>query len=322
MRVLLLSANEKDQEFFQAASRLANYPFLSLGSAEEICAEVQREPASIVVVDVSNKDTYTKFEKCVADKLGLFSAQVNPNLLFYVSDEPFHEMSYLSQSQIFGHFVHRSFEKSDLALISRLFLLASAEKAFGLERFFVTEAKMQSVVLTKSLQKKVIIESLKGHLTKLGFKSRVATVIATATDELIMNAIFDAPVNDLGKHTHSQTPRNAAFELLEKNAVEMKVGFDGNTLGISVIDHHGSLDKRKLLTQHLGKTYESRQYEAKSITAGAGLGLTHVYRNCGGIVFVCEAGGRTEVNIFYKKTASFKDFKDQFRFLSTFMYFS
>lgn len=322
MRVLLLSSNPDDKPFFEAACQLAEMTVQEVDAPEKVCDEITKDSSSIIVVDATTPEQYQAFEKAVAEKIGLFSALLNANRLFFVASKPFHDCQYLRQSEIFGHFIQRTFTEVDKALMGRLFKMTGEEKAFGIENYFSAEARSQTIKITKTLQKKVIVESLKNHLVKIGFKPRAATIIANAADELIMNAIFDAPVDELGRHIHNQTPRNAVFDLEEKNVVELKIIFDGKTLGLSVIDFHGSLDRRKLISQHLGRSYASTQYEAKAVLASAGLGLSQVYRNCGGIMFSCEAGGRTEVNLFYKKTTSFREFKDQFRFLSTFIYFS
>lgn len=322
MRVLLVSSEERDLEFFSAAAKAASLPFLKVASPEQACSELKSNPTALVIVDASTEALYGAFERCVDEKLGLFSESVNSNNFFFVATCEFQEAPYLVRSEIFGNFIHRSFTEIDIPLIGRLFATAASGQAFGVEKYVGPESKIQTIKITKSGQKKSIVESLKAQLFQIGFKTRMATIIATATDELIMNAIFDAPVDEAGKHIYSQTPRSAALDLVEKNEVEMKIAFDGALLGISMLDHHGSLNKKKLLGQHLGKSYASDEYKTVQTSAGAGLGLANVYRNCGGIIFSCENSECTEVNLFYRKLESFKDFKDQFRFLSTFMYFS
>jgi hypothetical protein len=103
--------------------------------------------------------------------------------------------------------------------------------------------------------------------------------------------------------------------------VDFSIGFDGINLAINVTDHYGSLEKRKLIN-HIGKSYQNEEYKIKTSVSGAGIGLSNVYRNCCGLIFECDSSVFTSVTILYKKTTSFKDFKDQFRFLSTHHYYS
>lgn len=322
MRALLVSSNSDDKTFFTAVAQAVSMPLHDVASADKACDELLKDPSALVIVDISTAEQYQAFEKAVSDKIGMFSATLVPNNILYVASMPLHECSFLRQTEIFGHFVQRSFSEIDRTLISRIFAMATKERAFGVENYFAADARGQTISITKTIQKKVIIESLKNHLIKIGFKARMATVVANATDELIMNAIFDAPIDELGRRIHEKTSRNAVFDLEGKNVVELKIVFDGKVLGISVVDNHGSLDRKKLVAQHLGRSYSTTEYQTKTSIANAGLGLSQVFRSCGGLVFACDTGNRTEVTLFYRKTVSFKEFKDQFRFLSTFVYFS
>jgi hypothetical protein len=321
MTITLLSSKSDDKAFFEGAAKLAGLPFVHVPNPEAACDALIADHSTILVFDAASKEAYQAFEKALSEKIGLFSEVVNANHIFAVCPGALHEAPYLIQSDVCGHFIERSFTEESKAIMGRLFSQALAERAFGLEKYFGPVAKTQILTVTKSSQKKAIVESLRDHLLKIGFKSRMAAVIATATDELIMNAIFDAPVDEMGKHIYAQTPRSTELALAGKNIVEVKIGFDGKVFGLSVSDQHGSLNKKKLLAQHLGKSYMVNEYETRTTTVGAGLGLATVYRNCGGMIFSCESGGRTEVTLFFNKTDSFKDFKDQFRFLSTFTYF-
>lgn len=322
MQVFLLSSVPEDRVFFEAAAKIANAPFSVIANADQAVAGLQKDPQTVIVVDSSTLEQFKSFEKVIAEKVGLFSALLNPNSLFFVASQNFHDVTYFAQSDIFGHFVQRTYSQENVFVMARLFESTWSERALPLEKFMAKDVKTQVIKITKSVQKRPIVESLKNYVLKIGFKSRVAAVIATATDELIMNAIFDAPVDELGRHVYSQTPRSTALELDAKSVVELKIAFDTKMLGISVSDPHGSVDKKKLLSQHLGRSYESKEYEMKTVVAGAGLGLAHVYRNSGGMIISCDQSNRTEVNLLFKKTDSFRDFKDQFRFLSTFMYFT
>ena len=148
----------------------------------------------------------------------------------------------------------------------------------------------------------------------------MAAVIANAVDELLMNAMFDAPVDDLGKPLYSNTARSSVFKLEGKGAVELHVGFDGDHLGITAVDFYGSLDKTKLLS-HISKNYTQQEYKVKSNVAGAGIGLSTVFRSGGSFFFVSESRVRTEVTVIFRRADSYREFRDQFRFISTQFYF-
>jgi hypothetical protein len=320
IRLLLLSNNDIDQSFFNGVSNFIKVPILKVNSTKEVCQQLESDPEAVIIFDANNEESFQEFESTLAKKFGLFSNIINPNLFFYTGDKELHEVTYLTQSEIFGSYIPRNFKQENEFTIGRIILSAvdsiNPNRTMEINRFFSANAKIQKIKITRSIIKQSIVEALKNHLIELGFKSRAAAVIASAADEIIMNAIFDAPIDETGKNIYLQTPRNADFMLDQKSEVHFSVGFDGRTLGISVQDNYGSLDKKKLL-RHISKSYRSDEYKVRSNVAGAGLGLAQVYRNCGGIIFECEQGNRTQVTILFRKTDSFKDFKDQFRFLST-----
>lgn len=324
-RILLYSQNDIDIAFYEGVSKFIKIPLMQVKTPEEICDQLQSDPEAIIVVDVSDESTYKAFEACLAERIGLFNAMINPNTMFFVADKELYALPYLAQSEIFGTYMPRRFKQDNEATIGRL-MLSSIEasvvnRSMSIDRFFSANAKIQKIKIDRSTLKQAIVESLKNHLIEIGFKMRSAALIASAADEIIMNAIFDAPIDETGKYIHLQTPRSKDIMLDPKNTVEFSVAFDGRTLGISVNDQYGSLDKKKLL-RHISKSYESDEFKVKTTVAGAGIGLANVYRNCAGIIFECEQGLRTQVTILYRKTDSFKDFKDQFRFVSTLVQYS
>ena len=148
----------------------------------------------------------------------------------------------------------------------------------------------------------------------------MATVIANAVDELVMNAMFDAPVDELGKQVYVNTPRNTHFELKEKGRVEMYVGYDSEYVAVMATDYFGSLDKNRLFA-HMSKRYVEEAYKVRTTVAGAGIGLATVFRSGGSFFFSSESRTRTEVTVFFRRTNNFREFKDQFRFISTQFYF-
>ncbi len=318
MRLILVSQVEADKIFFEKVAKAAHYSFQQFNSAVQAVEDLARDSSAVVFVDASTPALYSSFEHCVADKLGLYSAIVNPNQYFFISSMPFPATSHLHPSQIMGHFIQRNYHKDDHEVFARFVARMGGDDAFGLENFFGPDVKVQIIEPKKSAEKIVVLEALREYLARWGMNSRAGTLVVTAVDELLMNAIYDAPVDDLGKPLYASTPRNTPLDLTGKNAIEVRIAHDENLLGVSVVDQYGSFDRQKLISV-LGKSYRNEEFKVRTNVAGAGLGLSEAYSHSGGAVFVCEPGIRSEFMLFYKRSTSFKEFRDQFRFLSTFM---
>jgi hypothetical protein len=226
------------------------------------------------------------------------------------------------RSPLFGNFIYRRYNEphSDGIRYGRFLKASMGEKAWGLTRYFPEGVKIQNIPLSKSTQKIEVVEAVKSYLVKAKFQSRMAITISNAVDELVMNAIFTAPVDPFGKPLYETQSRDLVFDLHGKSAVNCSICFDGEVLGFSATDLYGSLDKEKLL-QHLSKVYTKEEYRVRTSVAGAGIGLATVFRSGGSLLFMSESSSRTDVSVFFRHFPSYRAFKDQFRFVSTQFYF-
>ena len=320
---LLLISDRPDDNLF--AGEVAKAAGLSLLTAKNsvLGAEIiGNEGVPVVLVDASTEKHYQSFEMAVQDTIGLFSDKISGTAIHFISSEDLERVPYVIQSPLFGNFITRSYgNPADAgAHYGRLVTAMSSKRAFGLKQLLDPTAKIQIVKLQKSTQKQDAVEAVRTFLIAAKFQTRMASVIANAVDEVLMNSIFDAPIDDVGRPLYKLTNRNAEVRLDGKNAVEMHVGFDGKYVAISSIDLFGSLDKANLLA-HISKVYTHDEYKVKGTVASAGIGLATVYRTGGSLFFVSESRTRTEVTVFFKRSDNFREFKEQFRFVATQFYF-
>jgi len=221
-----------------------------------------------------------------------------------------------------GNYIHRNFEQDpDVGHhFGRVLRATIADRAFGTHKVVKEGTKIQTIRLAQTSQKQEAVEAVRAFLVALKFQSRMATVISNAVDELLMNAMFDAPVDELGRHTHEMTSRGAQLALDGRGAVELNVAYDGQYVTLTAIDLFGSLDKSRLLTA-ISKIYTQQEYRVRAAVAGAGIGLASVFHSGGSFLFSSEKGSRTEVTVFFRRCDSFRSFKEQFRFIATQFYF-
>ncbi len=320
--LLLISSLPEDKIFATEIALTTGLSLRQVAEPTEGASILANEDAPIVFADVSSERLYQQFEDAIQEKVGLFSDKTNSNRIHLLSSEDLVAVPYLIKSPLFGHYIMRNYPNPQTAgqHYGRIVKATLADRPFGLSRLLKPGCKTQVIKLNLSSQKHSAVEAVKAYLLTAKFQSRMATVIANAVDELLMNAMFDAPVDDLGKATLNSTPRSNILHLEGKSAVEMHVGFDGEYVGISAIDFYGSLDKVKLLS-HISKIYAKEEYKIRTAVAGAGIGLATVFRSGGSFFFVSENRTQTEVVVFFKKTDNFREFKDQFRFISTQFYF-
>jgi hypothetical protein len=144
---------------------------------------------------------------------------------------------------------------------------------------------------------------------------RSVPMILTALDEIIMNAIYDAPVNPSGEQTLKHVTRDTPVEIPAGQRITVHFGYDGEYAAFSVVDSFGSLNKYDLL-KHLMCDRESDSLMIDPAGAGAGIGLATTFLKGGSLHFLCEPGIRTEVTVLFRQTKNFREFREQFRFFS------
>jgi hypothetical protein len=320
--LLLISTLEEDRAFAAEVAITAGLTLETVATAEEGAQVIAADRAAVVFVDATSETVYQAFERGIQATIGLFSEKISNNYFHFLTDSGPEESHYLLMSPLFGNLIMRNFGLIQEAgpHYGRLVKASIADKIFGLPKLMSPEAKVQIVKLQSTAQKQDAVDAVKNYLIAAQFPGRIATTIANSVDELLMNAMFDAPVDELGKPTFSKLDRATVMKLEGKGAVELHIGYDGTYLGLSVVDQWGSLDKAKLL-QHISKLYRNEEYKIRTTTAGAGIGLASVFHAGGSFIFASENRLKTEVTVFYRRTDSFKTFRDQFRFMMTQNYF-
>jgi len=320
--LVLYSQKQDDFAFAAEVASVAGLSLRRVATLEEAVAPLAAQEGPVLFIDLASQEVLSALEQALQSTVGLFSDLVNGNSFHFISDEDFEETPWLAESPLMGAFILRNYKDPQAAgkRYGRLISASLQERAFGLKGLLGPQAQVQTVRLARSIQKIEAVEAVRGYVVAAGFNNRMASSIANAVDEILMNAIFDAPVDAVGKQEKAAVPRTEDFVLDGRSLVELEIGFDGQTVGISAVDHFGSIDKSKIL-RHMSKVYSVENYKVKSSSAGAGIGLSSVFQGGASFFYVCEAGVRTEAMIFFSLSESYREFREQFRFLATQFYF-
>lgn len=176
--------------------------------------------------------------------------------------------------------------------------IASATKAlrgniFGLNKYFPWGVTTFSMVVKSYADKNKAIDVLMQYANLAGVRGPVRERIQTVADELMMNALYHAPVDKDGKELYRDRTLKELVQLPEVPAIEVQYGSTGRYFGLSVRDGGGSLSRERAM-QYLLKA-RSTTPEMEQKVGGAGLGLVSVLRSVSKLVFNLEPGKSTEV---------------------------
>ncbi|HTR52701.1 MAG TPA: hypothetical protein VMJ10_18430 [Kofleriaceae bacterium] len=172
-------------------------------------------------------------------------------------------------------------------------LMISAQKLvrddlFGAEKYLLWGTDLEIAMVTRASQRAHLVSQLAEAVRARGQSARVASMAMLLADELISNAVHNAPVDATGAHYRRDIARDVELELDDRHQVRLRWGVDARYLAIEVNDRFGSLDRETIL-RSLGKS------DVRDSGGGAGMGMTLCYRSCDHLVFNLAPGKRAEI---------------------------
>jgi CRP-like cAMP-binding protein len=164
---------------------------------------------------------------------------------------------------------------------------------WGLHKYLSWGTKIYQHKITNSSKRLDTINAVLGRLKEAGIRNTILSQIHLVIEELLMNAIYDAPTDDDGNSIYNHVNRKQQVTLPDSKEVTVSFGTDGITAGIAVADPFGSLAKDIILSY--------LEFGAKGVDAsspkkgGAGKGLYLIVTNSSQTIFNIERGRKTEV---------------------------
>ena len=159
---------------------------------------------------------------------------------------------------------------------------------FGLEKYLLWGVDPRVAELTKGSDRAALVEQVANDLRAAGQSPRVSSMAMLVTDELLSNAVHNAPVDASGNHFRRDLARDQEVCLQPNETVRLRWACDARYVAIEVNDSFGSLD-RKTILHALGKN------DVRESGGGAGMGLALTYRSCDHLVFNLSPGRKTEI---------------------------
>lgn len=171
----------------------------------------------------------------------------------------------------------------------------SSPNIFGLEKYMNWGTEVHELTIAKSSERTALRDTMFDHFGKLGIRRSVLDTVGTVLEELLMNAIYDAPIDSMGKPIYNHLPRTHEIELRREEQGRFRYACDGEHIAVSVEDPFGALTATttlKYLERNYGGVTDLAQVEHKG---GAGRGLHQIIENSELVVFNISPRKKTEV---------------------------
>ncbi len=177
---------------------------------------------------------------------------------------------------------------------------------FGLEKYLGWGVEAESAVIRRSEDRQHLLDRLGGYLAQLRLPARTADVARQVADEFVMNAVYNAPVDEHGARPYATLPRTTPVILEPGQEALFRYACDGATLALSVRDPFGSLDLR-VLRQNLARCLTGGAQQISTKQGGAGMGFFYIYSAVHHFVVNLAPGRATEVIGLFDVRRSYRD---------------
>jgi len=184
-------------------------------------------------------------------------------------------------------------EYTDVRLLTYIAAKAIWGDIFGVSKLVNWGVKIHSELVNTHDERNRALASVAHFAKSFGLRKKYREAIELVLDELLMNALYNAPIDGQGNAVFGDVaPKDRAELRLERPAI-LQVACDGARFVLSVRDSFGSL-RRETVLDYLKRASESSgQIESK--TSGAGLGLYLVANNVTEFVANILPGTATEI---------------------------
>lgn len=190
-----------------------------------------------------------------------------------------------------NHVIRDLDDPDDGELVVTSVKLASGD-IFGLEKYLAWGVRVcEAQVQTYEAKREALLQ-VTASARDAGARRPTVARIESVVDELLMNAMYDAPAVATG--TLPSTPRRIA-DLVGDSEARLRWASDGRYFAVSVEDRYGALAKDVILDHLQRARVERGRPRAATQHAGAGLGLYFILSSVTRFIANIDPGQRTEV---------------------------
>lgn len=175
----------------------------------------------------------------------------------------------------------------------------------GLAKVVGSAVEIHEHVVTDHADKQKCMAAVANAVARSGVPARFAEAIEQCLDELLTNALYDAPVDAHGTHVFAGVSARDRIRLRTDQHVAVQYAWDGRRFMFAVRDAFGSLE-RALLLRYLHKCLHA-EHTMDRKAGGAGVGLYLVLHSATAVYFHVSPRAATEAVAVFDTAASGKD---------------
>lgn len=188
-------------------------------------------------------------------------------------------------------------------VVRRCLNLARTESPVSL----VGEQRVERRTVSCNKDRDRLLDELGAHLTGRGVSSLALEAAHAVADELIINAVYNAPVDEAGRHRYRHRDRRESVQLSDAESASFFFTASDEYVTVGIRDPFGSL-KEETVRQYLLRAARGGQAQIEAKKGGAGLGLYVIFRNAHKLFITISPGEFTELVVVFKVSGGRRSF--------------
>jgi len=252
-------------------------------------------------VDDSTADAALVFVDQIARKgIAPESLDAGPPLVVLGDSLEDAEVVELMRHRGVNHVISDAEDPDDTELVVTSVKLLSGD-LFGLEKYLAWGVKIDERSIATYENKREALAAVTSCAREAGARRPLIARIESVVDELLMNAMYDAPAARTGERP------DPTCETPSETRALLRWASDGRYFAVSVQDDFGELHKEAIL-DHLARARAERgRPRSGDDVGGAGLGLYFILSSVTRFIANIEPGRRTEVVCLFDLKQSGRD---------------
>jgi hypothetical protein len=285
--------------------------FLATGASAEAIDEPTQVAAAMQNADVICADTFDA--DLVAEQL-----RGKPNMrgVLWTAEPLRRSLKYMIETTAIDHVLGRKdFESTprpwEVLMVARRLAgrssVSASASAPPLSAFLDWGFAAVELDVRTTSDRDLAVARLAELVNQLGVPKRIGEMFGELAHELLMNAMYDAPVDSQGRPRYAGD-RKAEIVLETHERPTVRFGTDGTRLVLQVRDPFGRLERWHVVD---GMARGLAGGEMDQTHGGAGLGMMVCHNASSAMMFDVAAGKHTEVTALFELDMNLREFRTQ-----------
>jgi len=278
--------------------------FLSVGTTAVTVEEPKLVEAALENADVLCADTFDG--DFVAEKV-----RSHPKLsgVLWTAEPLRRSLKYLVETKTINHVLgRRDFDSPprawEILMVARRLAGAVAPP---LSAYVDWGASSLDLDVRSTADRDAAVHKIQEFVAALQLPKRVAEMFGELAHELLMNAMYDAPIDAQGNPKYAGD-RKAEIKLADNERPVVRVATDGSRLVLQVRDPFGRLERRHVFD---GLARGLAGGEMDQSHGGAGLGMMVCHNSSSAMFFDVARGRSTEVTALFELDMNLRELRTQ-----------